>query len=286
MSRSAAIEEVEDEEFDDDTDLPLPSLPNTGSHGPILQELDIPLSPTPGPSPSPSPRPPARQPSAPKQGETSTAHENVTTDPVTGRKVVWVQDDSAYKNWTSIYPIYIDAKRPYKGSERRVPREKSVWWPLSSDIVEACAQLGLKTLHEPTKQHPRDWENPGRVKVCFKADGRLQHNVIQTKKQLLMAIATNVQRLNPDLVPGATPAPAADDPTAAAAPKSRPPAKTRPSRPRTPAPRLRRPAQDANVLVETVKAGMSALPPGEGAPSNSPAAPGGKGKRKVIRVRQ
>lgn len=39
MSRKAAIVE----EFDDDTDLPLPShpLPNTGLHGPLIQELHI-----------------------------------------------------------------------------------------------------------------------------------------------------------------------------------------------------------------------------------------------------
>jgi signal recognition particle subunit SRP19 len=39
MSRRAAIVE----EFDDDTDLPLPSmpLPNTGSRGPLLEELHI-----------------------------------------------------------------------------------------------------------------------------------------------------------------------------------------------------------------------------------------------------
>lgn len=39
MSRRAAIIE----EFNDDTDLPLPSLPlpNTGSRGPLLQELHI-----------------------------------------------------------------------------------------------------------------------------------------------------------------------------------------------------------------------------------------------------
>lgn len=39
MSRRAAIVE----EFDDDTDLPLPShpLPNTGSRGPLLEEMHI-----------------------------------------------------------------------------------------------------------------------------------------------------------------------------------------------------------------------------------------------------
>ena len=40
MSRRAAIVE---EEFDDDTDLPLPNkpLPNTGARGALLEELDI-----------------------------------------------------------------------------------------------------------------------------------------------------------------------------------------------------------------------------------------------------
>lgn len=50
--------------------------------------------------------------------------------------------------WTSIYPIYIDAKRAYGRSERRIAREKSIWWPLSIDIVDACGRLGLQTLHE------------------------------------------------------------------------------------------------------------------------------------------
>ena len=50
--------------------------------------------------------------------------------------------------WTTIYPIYFDAKRAYSGSERRIAREKSLWWPLSTDIVDACGRLGLQTLHE------------------------------------------------------------------------------------------------------------------------------------------
>lgn len=32
------LQEVDNEEFNDDTDLPLPLLPHTGSHGPLLQE--------------------------------------------------------------------------------------------------------------------------------------------------------------------------------------------------------------------------------------------------------
>lgn len=72
-----------------------------------------------------------------------------------------------------MYPIYIDAKRAYGTGQRRIPREKSVWWPLSRDMAEAAGRLGLGTLHEAQKFHPRDWDNPGRVRVQLKKDGKL-----------------------------------------------------------------------------------------------------------------
>lgn len=55
-----------------------------------------------------------------------------------------------------------------------------MWWPLSQDITDACRKLGLQILHEPQKAHPRDWENPGRVKVLLKHDGRHVHPLIRT----------------------------------------------------------------------------------------------------------
>ena len=82
--------------------------------------------------------------------------------------------------WTCIYPIYIDAKRPGGRGERRIARSKSVWWPLSKDIADATNRLGLGTLHEVHKAHPRDWENPGRVRVQWKKDGRLVNPAIKT----------------------------------------------------------------------------------------------------------
>lgn len=82
--------------------------------------------------------------------------------------------------WTCVYPIYIDAKRAYGTGERRIARAKSVWWPLSKDIAEATNRLGLGTLHEMNKSHPRDWENPGRVRVQWKKDGRLVNPAIKS----------------------------------------------------------------------------------------------------------
>lgn len=82
--------------------------------------------------------------------------------------------------WTCIYPIYINAKRPCGRGEQRIPRAKNVWWPLSKDIADTTNRLGLGTLHEVNKAHPRDWENPGRVRVQWKKDGRFVNPAIKT----------------------------------------------------------------------------------------------------------
>ncbi|KZT10238.1 signal recognition particle, SRP19 subunit [Laetiporus sulphureus 93-53] len=187
MSRRAAVIE----EFDDDTELPLASRPlsNTGAKGAILEEIsddedDIPIlaEPTAGPA-------------SPSQTQFKSA------TPVPPRDERTVTDITPYKKWTCIYPIYIDAKRPCGRGERRIARSKSIWWPLSKDIVDASNRLGLGTLHEIHKAHPRDWENPGRVRVQWKKDGRLMNPAIRTKKQLLERIAAQIQVLKPDNVP-------------------------------------------------------------------------------------
>ncbi|KAJ7033150.1 signal recognition particle, SRP19 subunit [Mycena alexandri] len=189
MSRRAVVVE---EAFDDDTDLPLPShpLPNTGTSGPLLQEMyisDDELDPPPnqraGPASPPYTQPTFRPP-----------------PPGMNRKNT-VTDITPYKNWTCIYPIYIDAKRSYGTGQRRVQRANAVWWPLSKDIADASTALGLAALHEVDKAHPRDWENPGRVRVQWKKDGRLMNPAIRTKKLLLESIAARIQTLKPQFVP-------------------------------------------------------------------------------------
>ncbi|KAJ3487776.1 hypothetical protein NLI96_g3321 [Meripilus lineatus] len=323
MSRRAAI--VED--FDDDTDLPLPSrpLPNLGTRGAILESLDDEYDPEVedsddddvrgGNGPMPSNARSQAGPASPSQpqfrgGATTTGSDGVVTD------------ITPYKKWTCVYPIYIDAKRAYGTGERRVARSKSVWWPLSKDIAEATNRLGLGTLHEVNKSHPRDWENPGRVRVQWKKDGRLVNPAIKSKKQLLEMISMQIQILKPDNIPkppynfSATATPEPTPAVSKAAAKGKQPASktagkgtstttqtTIPSAPAkltnsgrpipnppSPHPPLSNrvspysPALVSGVLIETVKAGMSAQEAGGmGGPGGGM---GGKGKRKVIRVRQ
>lgn len=47
--------------------------------------------------------------------------------------------------------------------------------PLAREIVDAVAGLGLggQVVFEPGKCHPKDWANPGRVRVLLKEDGKV-----------------------------------------------------------------------------------------------------------------
>jgi signal recognition particle subunit SRP19 len=68
------------------------------------------------------------------------------------------------KSWVCLYPLYFDASRT-KAEGRRVGKELAVQNPLATNIVEAVAALGLTARLEPDKMHPKDWGNPGRVRV-------------------------------------------------------------------------------------------------------------------------
>jgi len=306
-----------EEEFDDDTDLPLPSraLPNTGTRGAILEEIGVGFDREFGEDSGDEDydldlaEPHSTQPSA--TGSASRLEGSNSGDRPT------VTDIKPYKSWTCIYPIYIDAKRAYRTGERRVSRAKAVWHPLSKDIAEATSRLGLGTLHEVNKCHPRDWENPGRVRVQWKRDGRLVNPSITSKKLLLEGIAYQIQRLKPELVPKTPytyPAPklpptsqpklvasgrgkqsqhkskqAAQSTTTTTTSRKSNPGCRLPVPPE-PQPALNNrlstysPAIAAGILIDTIKAGMSAT---EGGAAGGPGPNlGGKGKRKVVRVRQ
>ncbi|KAH0834834.1 signal recognition particle SRP19 subunit [Lanmaoa asiatica] len=257
------------EEFDDDTDLPLPSRPLlANSRGALLEEIgasddeessDDPDETAAGPA---SPSHPQFRP-VPSLGPSTKPPSNTITD------------ITPYKKWTCIYPIYIDAKRPYGRGERRIARGKSVWWPLSKDIADATNRLGLGTLHEVNKSHPRDWENPGRVRVQWKKEGRLVNTTIKTI-QITKAPTSSKGKQPAKLKGGGN------------VPPLLPQKASRLPGPPQPEPALASrvspysPALATGVLVETVKAGLNSQDQG-------PAGPGiggvQKGKRKVVRVR-
>ena len=77
-------------------------------------------------------------------------------------------DMSKYGSYQHLYPIYFDARRT-RSEGRRVAKSLAVENPLAREIVNACAKLRLDTVFEPAKTHPKDWANPGRVRVALKA---------------------------------------------------------------------------------------------------------------------
>jgi signal recognition particle subunit SRP19 len=80
------------------------------------------------------------------------------------------EDESKYKDYQCIYPVYFDARRSRKEG-RMVGKELAVENPFARDIAAACGQLGLEPLFEAMKLHSKDWANPGRVRVKLR-DGK------------------------------------------------------------------------------------------------------------------
>lgn len=88
---------------------------------------------------------------------------------VSNSRVVSSADAEKFKHYQTIYPIYIDAAKARKNGERRVSNAKAVRFPKAQEIAEVCGRFfGLSPLLEAEKTHPRDWANPGRVKVLLK----------------------------------------------------------------------------------------------------------------------
>ncbi|KAL1842301.1 hypothetical protein VTJ49DRAFT_5582 [Mycothermus thermophilus] len=106
-------------------------------------------------------------------------------------------DERAYKSYQCLYPIYFDRTRS-RAEGRRVPRSLAVANPLALDIVQACAALRLPSVLEAGKLHPKDWANPGRVKVNLRL--HQQHAAstpgvpkIENKHHLYLLIAKHLQ---------------------------------------------------------------------------------------------
>lgn len=91
------------------------------------------------------------------------------------------------KNYQCLYPVYFDSTRS-REEGRRVRKEDAIANPLAREIVDALSHIGatvgvaLQIVLEPTKTHPKDWANPGRVKVLIKRDGRPISAKIQNSK--------------------------------------------------------------------------------------------------------
>jgi signal recognition particle subunit SRP19 len=109
-------------------------------------------------------------------------------------------DPSKSKRWISLYPIYFDSAKT-RAEGRRVGKESAVENPLARTIAAAVAEQGLNVVFEPGKIHPKDWANPGRVKIELKSeDGKLKRPHVKNSMHFgheIKNYGTNVYRAPP-----------------------------------------------------------------------------------------
>jgi signal recognition particle subunit SRP19 len=98
------------------------------------------------------------------------------------------------KKYQCLYPVYFDSTRT-KSQGRRVSRDLAIPNPLAWQVLNAIRYtLGenvLRIVFEPEKTHPKDWANPGRVKIQLKDaedDNRPLHASIKCKAHLYTVI--------------------------------------------------------------------------------------------------
>lgn len=54
----------------------------------------------------------------------------------------------ATRRWDTLYPIYIDRKRPQQDGGRRVNAKIALEWPFAEQMAKACRMLGFEAVFE------------------------------------------------------------------------------------------------------------------------------------------
>ncbi|KAK5162622.1 signal recognition particle, SRP19 subunit [Cryomyces antarcticus] len=101
-------------------------------------------------------------------------------------------DRERTKHWQCIYPVYFDINRS-RAEGRRVGKELAVLNPLAREMVDAVGMLGLNTVFEPAKTHPKDWSNPGRVRILLRENGKQIARNIKNKHHLYNLVSAHLK---------------------------------------------------------------------------------------------
>jgi signal recognition particle subunit SRP19 len=91
-------------------------------------------------------------------------------------------DREKSKHYQCLYPIYFDKSRT-RAEGRRVGKELAVENPLAREMADAAASLGLRTVFEPDKTHPKDWSN------LLKHEGKMMDDDVKNKHHLYILIS-------------------------------------------------------------------------------------------------
>ncbi|EER37929.1 signal recognition particle protein [Histoplasma capsulatum H143] len=155
MSRHARVEEVSDSDPDDmdPADFDPANLPANS----IISPANIPSATTSRLSP---------------QAQTSAPAQSYPPQ---------IDNRDIPRYYQCLYPIYFDKTRS-RAEGRKVNKKLAVENPLARDILDAVQVLGLRVgILEPEKLHPKDWANPGRVRVHSPSHRPLQQHHLYIK---------------------------------------------------------------------------------------------------------
>ncbi|EMR11055.1 hypothetical protein PNEG_00653 [Pneumocystis murina B123] len=107
-------------------------------------------------------------------------------------KIIYIENTKEFRRWSILYPLYFDSRRSIKAG-RKVPISKAVTNPLANIMANGAKVLGFSCIFEPNKTHPKDWANPGRIRILFKENGIPSHVSLKTKKALYLALSSYLQ---------------------------------------------------------------------------------------------
>jgi signal recognition particle subunit SRP19 len=114
---------------------------------------------------------PAGQPSSQPSKPPSAPNPTLFRPPPPSEPQFSRQAPAEVKHYQCIYPIYFDSTRS-KSQGRRVSKHLAIPNPLAWQVLCAIRfSIGedvLRMVFEPDKTHPKDWANPGRIKVQLK----------------------------------------------------------------------------------------------------------------------
>jgi signal recognition particle subunit SRP19 len=103
------------------------------------------------------------------------------------------QDMEEFKDWNVIYPLYFD-KRRTRAEGRRVSEKLAVDNPLAETLMHACRELRIRTVYEAHKTHPKDWANPGRIRVELKENEFGSTEKISNKRHLYILLSEYLKK--------------------------------------------------------------------------------------------
>ncbi|KAF2673686.1 signal recognition particle, SRP19 subunit [Microthyrium microscopicum] len=162
MSQHARIEEVSDSDLDSDPEImdPTALAPNEiiAPSRTLIDPKNI---------PSTSPAPPA--------------------------ETRYVQQQKLDHTYATIYPLYFDAAAT-RAQGRRVGSADAVRNPLAKGLADALSTFTRQIVLEPGKRHPKDWANPGRVKVkCYDEGGKWALRGVKNKRHLYKKVSEHLK---------------------------------------------------------------------------------------------